>query len=99
MNPLSYYTEKNGLAQFWNRDMTRLEWAKWVYHHPEQTQELIDRLLNSEENDLTDIKEAINELKAADYQQQRQISNLQNRPIAVISDEDIDNITGVDLNG
>jgi len=65
---LSYYTEKNGLAQFWNRDITRLEWAKWVYHHPEQTQELIDRILagSSESVDLTEIRDAIAELQAID---------------------------------
>ena len=32
---MSYYTEKNGLAQWWDRDHDRLELARWVYHHPE----------------------------------------------------------------
>ena len=53
---MSYYTEKNGLAQFWNRDNTRMEWAKWVYHHPEQTEELLERLLSGQ--DSSEIQEA-----------------------------------------
>ena len=98
---MSYYTEKNGLAQFWNRDNTRMEWAKWVYHHPEQTQELINRLIetSSDELDLSEIKEDIVALENELRKQQQTIIQIQNRPIDIMSDEDIDEITGVNLNG
>lgn len=55
--------------------MTRLEWAKWVYHHPEQTEKLvelllqidtsliIDRLQDIEQNDIRQDSE-IDDIKA-----------------------------------
>ena len=62
---MSKYTDVNGLANFWNRESTRLEWAKWVYYHTEQTQELINRLISasSDELDLTEVKEDIANLR------------------------------------
>jgi len=33
---MAYYTERNGLALYWDRDHMRLELAKWVYHHPDR---------------------------------------------------------------
>lgn len=69
---MSYYTEKNGLANFWNHDHTRLELAKWVYHHPEDFEELLQYI----------------------------IENLEGNPVYLkpMSEEDIENITGVNLN-
>ncbi len=49
---MSSYTEVNGLAKYWNRDNTRLEWAKWVYHHPEETEKLVEKLLKIEDLNL-----------------------------------------------
>lgn len=126
---MSYYTEKNGLAEFWNRDNTRIEWAKWVYHHPDETEQLIAKLL--EETDLKRINKRIDMMQVADEDLQRQIIALEGKTASplqlsnadidaitgidpdnppevpsiariiyeALSDEDIDNITGVNLNG
>ena len=76
---MSYYTEKNGLAQFWNRDMTRLEWAKWVYHHPEQTEKLIEILLQAQQgsSDLAELRERLERNDAVDMRQAAEILDLQ----------------------
>ena len=72
---MSYYTERNGLANLWNHDHTRLELAKWVYHHPEDFETLLELILQSPEiTSNTTI-------------------------MTPMSDADIDNITGVRLNG
>lgn len=95
---MSYYTEKNGLAQFWNRDNTRMEWAKWVYHHPEQTEELLERLLSGQ--DSSEIQEALENLEAVNEEQSRRILNLERThgiSLEALSDADIDRITGVNL--
>lgn len=96
MNPLSRYTEINGLANFWNRDMTRLEWANWVYHHPEQTEELIKRLLS--QVDYNNLSERVDILEEVDSELERQILEIsQNSTVDLpeLSDNDIDEITGV----
>jgi len=41
---MSYYTERNGLAHWWDRDHNRLELARWVFHHPEYLQEFVEKL-------------------------------------------------------
>ena len=69
---MSQYTDLNGLAKMWDRDNTRVEWARWVYHHPEETEKLVEMILQ------------IQDLKL----------NLE-----PLTDEEIDRITGVDLNG
>lgn len=38
---MNNYIQKNGLAQFWDRDFRRMELAKWVYNHPDEAEELI----------------------------------------------------------
>ena len=68
---MSHYIEQNGLAYLWNHDNTRLELAKWVYHHPEDFEKLIGIIMN-EHPELS---------------------------LEPMSDTDIDNITGVNLNG
>ena len=104
---MSYYTAKNGLAQFWNRDHTRLEWARWVYHHPEQTQKLVEMLLG-----VTDYNENLHALQQ-EVIQNTLTNNAQSISINYLQDavsqfvelnssltnQDIDNITGVDLDG
>lgn len=87
---MAYYTERNGLALYWDRDHMRLELAKWVYHHPDRLQAFVNKLaeygidlLNTEptdDNPTYDIEILV-----------RQLNEL--------TDEDIDNITGVDLDG
>ena len=73
MVTLSYYTEHNSLAKAWNRDMTRLEWAKWVYHHPEQTEELLTKLVA-----VNDFENRILAIEQVDYNQEQKIAALQN---------------------
>ena len=69
---MSYYTEKNCLAKFWNRDHTRLEWAKWVFHHPEQTEALVERLLGMDNM----FEERLNNIEAINADQTTQITHL-----------------------
>lgn len=72
---MSYYTEHNGLAQFWNRDHTRLTWAKWVYHHPEQTEKLVEFLLQCQNNTLAlnEINERLDQNDITDARQDEDI--------------------------
>lgn len=83
------YIEKNGLAQYWDRDHSRLELARWVYHHPENLQAFINKLKEygidlftqpTEEKPTYNVEILIRELDQ-------------------LTAEDIDNITGVNLNG
>lgn len=76
---MEYYTEKNGLAQYWNRDHFRMEVAKWVYHHPETVEKLIEYLLSAREGspDLTEILSRLDQNDALDVTQQMEIDNLQ----------------------
>lgn len=95
----SYYTEKNGLAQFWNRDITRLEWARWVYHHPEQTEKLIEMLLqmNVDSTKLDQIIARLDINDANDIKQSDKIQILFNALASILTNQDIDNITGVNI--
>lgn len=72
---MSYYTEKNALAKIWNRDSTRLEWAKWVYHHPEDLEELISIAL--QETDISTIQDKIDTIEQVDTSQEQKIVALQ----------------------
>lgn len=86
---MSYYTEKNGLAQWWDRDHDRLELARWVYHHPENLQAFVNKLQEygidlftkpTEDKPTYNIEVLIRELDQ-------------------LTQSDIDDITGVDLDG
>lgn len=90
----------NVLAQFWNRDITRLEWAKWVYHHPEQTEQLIERLLQEGSSGTipADLEERLTAIENAEKEQSDRITVLELNPITSLdelSNTDIDEITGV----
>ncbi len=95
----SYYTEKNGLAQFWNRDITRLEWARWVYHHPEQTEKLIEMLLqmNVDKIKFDQIMARLDANDVNDINQSNNIQILFNAIASILTNQDIDKITGVNL--
>lgn len=87
---MSYYTERNGLANWWDRDHDRLELARWVFHHPETLQAFADKLAEygidlihhptSEEDPTWNISIFIDQL-------------------AALTKDDIDDITGVHLDG
>ena len=83
------YVDKNGLAKWWERDHVRLEGARWVYHHPEIFQALVDRLkehgIDIFNNEPTDDNPTYN-------------VDIVISAIAGLTDEEIDEITGVDLN-
>ena len=102
---MSLYTDVNGLANFWNKDHTRLEWAKWVYHNPDAVKELADAFLQAIEynNNLAEIERNVTKNTNTNAQQSRDIESI-TRVLSLItspttlSNEDIDNITGVNLN-
>lgn len=98
---MSYYTEKNGRAQFWNRDMTRLEWAKWVYHHPEQTEQLLELILQAAEynSQFEDVVARLDQNDVTDSNQGESLQYVLNAIAQTLSNSDIDNITGVNLDG
>lgn len=84
---MEYYTEKNGLAQFWNRDHTRLEWAKWVYHHPEDTEKIVEYLLQLCNGGLnwSEIIQRLDQNDIVDAAQQESIDNLEATTIDAIT--------------
>lgn len=95
---MSYYTEKNGLAQFWNRDNTRLTWARWVYHHPEQTAKLVDFLLQCSDHTLAlnEINERLDENDRTDNRQDEEIRMITAGEFHSITLEELAEILGDD---
>lgn len=99
MIPLSYYTEKNGLAQFWNRDFTRLEWARWVYHHPEQTEKLVEILLSYQDTApllINEINERLDANDRTDERQDEDIRLITAGEFRSISIEELQRLLGVE---
>lgn len=47
----SYYTQRNGLANFWGHDYNRMELAKWVYHNPEDIKNILESIINQQEEE------------------------------------------------
>lgn len=83
---MAFYINRNGRAQQWDRDHNRLELARWVYHHPEI---------------LFGIVEAFNEAgidffrvdpNEVDY-------TILFEKLNALTNQEIDDITGVDLDG
>lgn len=76
-----YYSDFNGLANFWERDMARVEWAKWVYHHPEQTRRLLEILLRRQQYQKSLLEQVVARLDAndvTDAHQEESITNIIN---------------------
>lgn len=86
---MSYYSERNGLARMWDRDYRRLEYAKWVYHHPDIFQAFVDKLAEYG-IDLFD--------KNSNVEHEFNIQIIVDQ-IDQLTKEEIDEITGVDLDG
>ena len=82
----SFYINRNGRAQQWDRDHCRLELARWVFHHPEVLYGLVTQFMdagidffkpNPEDVNYTILFEGLNSL----------------------TNSEIDAITGVNLDG
>ena len=88
----TFYTVKNGLAQYWDRDEARLSLSRWVYHHPEMMQLIINSF-----------KEQGIDLINIDYDPgmmtYETIVTILLAQFDAMSNQDIDDITGVDLDG
>lgn len=85
---MTYYTERNGLAQWWDRDNMRLSLSRWVYHHPEWMQLFADKL-----------KEAGVDIFDMKPEDDNPTYTIIMDALAELTNADIDEITGVDLNG
>lgn len=92
---MSYYAERNGLAKYWERlDISQnvSYWAQHhpqeLYYHPEIFQQLVDALLQYD----------INLFHSTDNQNNYNISVFADS-IDDVTNNEIDNITGVDLDG
>lgn len=85
----NFYIERNGRAQQWDRDHDRLELARWVYHHPENLAAFVDKLAEYGIDLFTRPTE-----EKPNYSIEILIHELDE-----LSKQDIDNITGVDLDG
>ena len=53
--------------------MTRLEWVKWVYHHPEQTEKLVELLLQI---DTSLIIDRLQDIEQNDIKQDSEIDDI-----------------------
>lgn len=84
------YTELNGRAQFMKRENDRLTLARWVYHHPERFQLLVDKL-----------KDQGVDLIGPDPMPDDPTFNIEIlvQQLGELTTTDIDNITGVNLSG
>lgn len=83
---MAFYINRNGRAQQWDRDHNRLELARWVFHHPEMLYDLVKTLTDAE----IDIFHVRPEEVDYDF--------LFNK-INALTNNEIDAITGVDLDG
>lgn len=81
--------------------MTRLEWAKWVYHHPEQTEQLLELLLQAQEynSQFEDVVARLDQNDTTDLGQGESLQYVLNAIANTLSNSDIDAITGVNLDG
>lgn len=76
-----WYSEQNGLARLWTRDLARYDWAQWVYHHPESVRRLIEILLNNmnaNKNNIDSILRRLDENDIVDSHQEEAITNIIN---------------------
>lgn len=85
-----FYKERNGLANWWDRDHNRLLLSRWVYHHPERLQAFVEKL-----------KEYGIDLLAMEPTDEAPTFNIEIliQQLGELTHEDIDNITGVKLDG
>lgn len=95
MISLSYYAERNGLAKYWERLDIGQNVSYWAQHHPQEVychpevfQELVNKLLQYD-IDLFHSTTGKNKYNISVYADS----------IDSITDNEVDNITGVDLNG
>lgn len=87
---MSYYAEHNGLANSWERNDMRYKLAKWVFYHPEQFEYFVNKLLEYG----IDLLEQNSDAENHEYNIQIFVDQLDQ-----LSEEDIDDITGVNLDG
>lgn len=86
---MSFYATKNGTAYYWERNDKRLLYAKWVYHHPDIFQAFVDKLAEYG-IDLFD--------KNSNVEHEFNIQIIVDQ-IDQLTKEEIDEITGVNLDG
>ena len=82
----NFYINRNGRAQQWDRDYNRLELARWVYHHPELLFGIIEAFTEA------GIDFFHVEPNEVDY-------TILFEKLNVLTNQEIDNITGVNLDG
>jgi hypothetical protein len=83
---MAFYINRNGRAQQWDRDHNRLELARWVFHHPEILYGLIKALTEAG----VDIFHMRPDEVDYDFLFEK---------IDALTNDEIDDITGVDLDG
>ena len=86
---MSYYSERNGLAKWWDKDHARIVLARWVFHHPDRLLALIEKL---KEYGIDLIGNTSDPNNDASYNISIFVEQL-----GELTREDIDKITGVDL--
>ena len=86
---MAFYTDRNGRAQQWDRDHNRLELSRWVYHHPENLWAFVNKLKEYGIDLFTEPTE-----EKPNYNIEILI-----RELDELTKDDIDDITGVDLDG
>ena len=92
---MSYYSERNGLAKFWERSDVSQHVSYWAQHHPQEVychpevfQQLVDTLLQYN----------IDLFHSTSTESKYNISVFADS-LDDITNSEIDNITGVNLNG
>lgn len=89
---MSYYAEKNGLAKYWERNSISQNLDYWARYHPDEI-DLDPELFQALVNKLMEY-----DINLFDAPQPNIFVYLMDQ-LSQLSDEDIDNITGVKLNG
>lgn len=82
----NFYINRNGRAQQWDRDHCRLELARWVFHHPETLYGLVTQFIDAGLDFFNPQPGDVNYTVLFEG-------------LNTLTNQDIDNITGVNLNG